>query len=199
MLVYQKPNLLLLDEPTNHLDLQMRHALSVALQGFAGAMVIVSHDRHLLKTVTDELIIVHDHKAEPFDGDLDDYAVFINQANLLAKAASLKSTPETGIENQAVAGLSKKEQRQKDAERRKQLQPLMNKLKKSEQRLEELSVKKEELEKQLANPDIYLEEKKESLKNVLFDKTKIDKELNEVEADWMELSEELEAASELIE
>jgi len=199
LLVYQKPNLLLLDEPTNHLDLQMRHALSVALQGFSGAMVIVSHDRHLLKTVTDELIIVHDHKAEPFDGDLDDYAVFINQANLLAKAASINSTTEIGIENQAGAGLSKKEQRQKDAERRKQLQPLMNKLKKSEQRLDELSFKKEGLEKQLADPDIYLEEKKESLKKVLFDKTKIDKELNEVEAQWMELSEEVEVASTLIE
>jgi len=195
LLVYQKPNLLLLDEPTNHLDLQMRHALSIALQGFAGAMVIVSHDRHLLKTVTDELIIVHDHKAEPFDGDLDDYAAFINQANLLAKAANIYSTDEAGIENQAVAGLSKKEQRQKDAERRKQLQPLMNKLKKSEQQLDELSSKKEVLEKQLADPDIYLEEKKGNLKKVLFDKTKIDKELNEVEAQWMELSEEIENAS----
>ena len=80
LLVYQKPNLLLLDEPTNHLDLQMRHALSVALQGFSGAMVIVSHDRHLLKTVTDELIIVHQGKAEEFEGDLDDYAAFISQA-----------------------------------------------------------------------------------------------------------------------
>ncbi len=199
LLVYQKPNLLLLDEPTNHLDLQMRHALSVALQGFSGAMVIVSHDRHLLKTVTDELIIVHDHKAEPFDGDLDDYAVFINQANLLAKAANINSTTDVGIENQVVAGLSKKEQRQKDAERRKQLQPIMNKLKKSEQRLDELSIKKEELEKQLADPDIYLEEEKESLKKVLFDKTKIDKELNEVEAQWMEFSEEIENASALIE
>ena len=199
LLVYQKPNLLLLDEPTNHLDLQMRHALSVALQGFAGAMVIVSHDRHLLKTVTDELIIVHDHKAEAFDGDLDDYAVFINQANLSAKAVSANSKAENRVGDQVDANLSKKEQRQKDAERRKQLQPLMNKLKKSEQRLDELSIKKEELEKQLADPDIYLEEKKESLKKVLFDKTKIDKELNEVEAQWMEFSEEIENASALIE
>ncbi len=83
LLVYQKPNLLLLDEPTNHLDLQMRHALSVALQGFTGAMVIVSHDRHLLKTVTDELVIVHDGKAEEFDGDLDDYAIFIKESTKL--------------------------------------------------------------------------------------------------------------------
>jgi len=196
LLVYQKPNLLLLDEPTNHLDLQMRHALSVALQGFAGAMVIVSHDRHLLKTVTDELIIVHDHKAEAFDGDLDDYAVFINQAALATKTE--KSESMTG-EGQAEATLSKKEQRQKEADRRKQLQPLMNKLKKAEKSVDELSSKKEALEKELADPDIYTEEKKETLKKVLFDKAKVDKELNEVEAQWMEFSEALEEASALIE
>ncbi|MCL4112733.1 UNVERIFIED_CONTAM: hypothetical protein GTU68_021751 [Idotea baltica] len=194
LLVYQKPNLLLLDEPTNHLDLQMRHALSVALQGFAGAMVIVSHDRHLLKTVTDELIIVHDHKAEAFDGDLDDYAVFINQAMLSAKPTKTESSAEPSVNS----SISKKEQRQKDAERRKQLQPLMSQLKKSEQQLEELTDRKEALEKQLADPDIYLEEKKESLKKILFDKTKVDKELNEVEVLWMEVSEELEAASQLL-
>ena len=198
MLVYQKPNLLLLDEPTNHLDLQMRHALSVALQGFAGAMVIVSHDRHLLKTVTDELIIVHDRKAEEFDGDLDDYAVFINQSKLIAKNSNTNLDEETSSANQVEVNLSKKEQRQQDANRRKQLQPLMNKLKKSEQRLDELTTKKETLEKQLADPDIYLEEKKENLKKVLFDKTKIDKELNQVEAEWMTTSEELESASVLI-
>ena len=198
MLVYQKPNLLLLDEPTNHLDLQMRHALSVALQGFSGAMVIVSHDRHLLKTVTDELIIVHDKKAEVFDGDLDDYAVFINQSKLIAKNSNTNSSDEATAESNTDNGLSRKEQRQQDANRRKQLQPLMNKLKKSEQQLDELTSKKEALEKQLANPDIYLEENKESLKKVLFDKTKVDKELNEVEADWMKISEELEIASELI-
>ena len=176
----------------------MRHALSVALQGFAGAMVIVSHDRHLLKTVTDELIIVHDRKAEEFDGDLDDYAVFINQSKLIAKNSNTNLDEETSSANQVEVNLSKKEQRQQDANRRKQLQPLMNKLKKSEQRLDELTTKKETLEKQLADPDIYLEEKKENLKKVLFDKTKIDKELNQVEAEWMTISEELESASVLI-
>lgn len=196
LLVYQKPNLLLLDEPTNHLDLQMRHALSVALQGFQGAMVIVSHDRHLLKTVTDELIIVHDKKAEPFDGDLDDYAVFINQATLLAKAQSQISDEMT--ENQSSSSLSKKEQRQQDAQRRKQLQPLMNKLKKSEKQLEQLTNRKEELENQLADTNIYLDENKETLKNVLSKKTKVAKELNAIEAEWMEISEEIENASELI-
>ncbi len=196
LLVYQKPNLLLLDEPTNHLDLQMRHALSVALQGFSGAMVIVSHDRHLLKTVTDELIIVHDQKAEAFDGDLDDYAVFINQSNAANKT---KEADQSSIDNEKENGLSKKEQRQQDALRRKQLQPLNNKLKKLEKALDELGNKKEDLEKQLANPDIYAEDQKDHLKKVLFDKSKIDKELDDIESQWMEVTEELELASALSE
>lgn len=198
LLVYQKPNLLLLDEPTNHLDLQMRHALSVALQGFSGAMVIVSHDRHLLKTVTDELLIVHDQKAEAFDGDLDDYAVFINRALQTSKTNSIENN-DLSNKQSATTHLSKKEQRQQDAERRKQLQPLMKKLKKSESRLEELSDLKEGLEKQLSDPDIYLEENKELMKKVLFDKRKLDKELDEVESQWMKVTEELETASTLLE
>lgn len=195
LLVYQKPNLLLLDEPTNHLDLQMRHALSVALQGFAGAMVIVSHDRHLLKTVTDELVIVHDQKAEPFNGDLDDYAQFINKSN-----ASKTNIREDATPNDSNAvGLSRKEQRQQDAQRRKQLQPLKNKVKKLERALEDLGEKKEALEKQLADPDIYLDENKEDLKKALFDKSKLDKELDDVESQWMEVTEEFEIASALVE
>jgi len=195
-LVYQKPNLLLLDEPTNHLDLQMRHALSVALQGFQGAMVIVSHDRHLLKTVTDELVIVHAKKAEPFDGDLDDYAVFINQATQSAKT-SIKETDDID-QTTSVSGLTKKEQRQQDAQKRKQLQPLMNKLKKSEKELEQLSEQKESLENQLADTSIYLDENKDALKKLLLEKTQVDKQLSAVEAEWMEVSEEIEIASELI-
>jgi len=192
-LVYQKPNLLLLDEPTNHLDLQMRHALSVALQGFQGAMVIVSHDRHLLKTVTDELVIVHNKKAEPFDGDLDDYAVFINQAMQSSKA-SIKADDTVS----SGASLSKKEQRQQEAQKRKQLQPLMNKLKKAETLLEQLSEKKETLENKLADTTIYLDENKEALKEILLEKTTVDKALNAVETEWMEISEEIEIASEAI-
>ncbi len=197
LLVYQKPNLLLLDEPTNHLDLQMRHALSVALQGFAGAMVIVSHDRHLLKTVTDELVIVHDGKAEEFDGDLDDYAKFINESTKLLSSAS----KETGLDKNQEdpeKGLSKKEQRQLEAQRRKQLQPLLNQLKKAEKQLDELSTKQGELEKQLSDPDIYSEENKQKLKNLVLEKSELDKKLETVEMQWMEISEEYESAAALI-
>jgi len=192
LLVYQKPNLLLLDEPTNHLDLQMRHALSVALQGFAGAMVIVSHDRHLLKTVTDELVIVHDGKAEEFDGDLDDYAKFINEAT------SQDNSQSNNSQEEPEKGLSKKEQRQLEAQRRKQLQPLLNQLKKAEKQLDDLSIKQSELEKQLSDPDIYLEENKQKLKNLVLEKSELDKKLETVEMQWMEISEEYESAAALI-
>ena len=192
LLVYQKPNLLLLDEPTNHLDLQMRHALSVALQGFAGAMVIVSHDRHLLKTVTDELVIVHDGKAEEFDGDLDDYAKFINEAT------SQDNSQSNNSQEEPEKGLSKKEQRQLEAQRRKQLQPLLNQLKKAEKQLDDLSIKQSELEKQLSDPDIYLEENKQKLKSLVLEKSELDKKLETVEMQWMEISEEYESAAALI-
>jgi len=202
LLVYQKPNLLLLDEPTNHLDLQMRHALSVALQDFEGAMVIVSHDRHLLKTVTDELIIVHDGKAEAFDGDLDDYALFIKDAFKKDEALNSAEKPVTNDSSKKELSkkelskkeLSKKEQRQLDAERRKQLQPLSSKLKKLEKQLDELTEKSDQLEKALANPDIYLEQNKEELKKTLLAKSYADKALQTVESDWMDISEEYETA-----
>ena len=198
LLVYQKPNLLLLDEPTNHLDLQMRHALSVALQGFSGAMVIVSHDRHLLKTVTDELVIVHDGKADEFDGDLDDYAVFIKES---LKQMDKESSSDGTLENKGsleTKELSKKEQRQLDAERRKKLQPLSSKLKKLEKQLDELSEKSDKLEKVLADPEIYQEENKEKLKKTLLAKSESDKALQDVEADWMDVSEEYETAMQAI-
>jgi len=202
LLVYQKPNLLLLDEPTNHLDLQMRHALSVALQGFAGAMVIVSHDRHLLKTVTDELVIVHDRKAEEFKGDLDDYAIFIKesikQVGTTPLLANTLTSNEIAKESSANKELSKKEQRQKDAERRKQLQPLSGKLKKLEKQLDELTGQNDKLEKSLSDPDIYLEQNKEKLKKILLAKSESDKALQGIEADWMDVSEEYETAMQSI-
>jgi ATP-binding cassette subfamily F protein 3 len=195
LLVYQKPNLLLLDEPTNHLDLQMRHALSVALQGFSGAMVIVSHDRHLLKTVTDELVIVHDGKAEAFDGDLDDYAVYIKES--LSQLEKVQESIEDGTES-AIKELSKKEQRQLDAERRKQLQPLSSKLKKLEKVMDELSQKQAEFVIILADTNIYSDENKDKLKKIILEKTEMDKKLEQVESEWMEVGEEYENAQSVI-
>lgn len=195
LLVYQKPNLLLLDEPTNHLDLQMRHALSVALQGFTGAMVIVSHDRHLLKTVTDELVMVHDGKADLFDGDLDDYANYIKQSMLEQKKQNSSQDSEGGNDFGNSKELSRKEQRQQDAELRKQLQPLRNELKKMEKQLDNLNEKKQKLENELADPDSYLDENKENLKKCLLAKSDVDKSLEDIEMAWMDASEAYEVAS----
>jgi ATP-binding cassette subfamily F protein 3 len=186
LLVYQKPNLLLLDEPTNHLDLEMRHALTVALQGFVGAMVIVSHDRHLLKTVTDELIQVSHGQATPFDGDLDDYAIWLKQQNklLLGKETSTKASKPT----------DRKQQRRQEAERRKQFQPMKNKLNKLERKMMVLSERQQYLQACLADVKLYKEENKVKLKQHLVEKHKVDNELDELEMGWLELGETYELA-----
>lgn len=186
LLVYQRPNLLLLDEPTNHLDLEMRHALSLALQGFEGALVVVSHDRHLLRSVTDRLLLVDGGKAEEFDGDLDDYRRW------LATEQKEESSPgQNDIPNGAV---SRKEQRRLDAERRKQLQPLKKKLQQLEKQMDKLGSQRDGIESQLAEPDIYSDDSKEKLKQLLKEKGEADTALAEAEEQWLELSEELETA-----
>ncbi|MFK5950383.1 MAG: ATP-binding cassette domain-containing protein [Methylococcales bacterium] len=185
LLVYQNPNLLLLDEPTNHLDLEMRHALSMALQEYQGAIVVVSHDRHLLRSVTDQLILVADGKATPFDGDLDDYRQWmIEQKRSLADDSDKVKITESGI--------SRKEQRKNEAENRKRLKPLLNKLKKSEQAVEKYHAEQQSIEQQLADPDIYRDTQKETLKKLLANKVEIDKKLELAEADWIEVEELLE-------
>lgn len=185
LLVYQRPNLLLLDEPTNHLDLDMRHALSMALQVFEGAMVIVSHDRHLLKSVTDEYVIVEGGFAKAFDGDLDDYSKWLsNREKELAAVGKVD-------EDKAV---SRKDQRKHEAEMRKQLQPLKRIVDKHEKELDKLVEQSAKLEKQLADPDIYLDENKEALKSLLLKKRDVDASVENTEAAWLEASEEYEQA-----
>jgi ATP-binding cassette subfamily F protein 3 len=185
LLVYQNPNLLLLDEPTNHLDLEMRHALSMALQEYKGAIVLVSHDRHLLRSVTDQFIIVADGVAKPFDGDLDDYRNWLSEQK--------KSLNEVVNNSQTIdSSISKKEQRKQDAERRKQLKPLLNRLKKAELAVEKYHAEQKDLELQLANPDIYQDSHKENLKEMLAKKVNVDKALEKAEIEWMEIEEILE-------
>lgn len=185
MIVYQKPNLLLLDEPTNHLDLEMRHALSVALQEFVGAMVIVSHDRHMLRTVTDSLLLVADGKVAPFNGDLDDYRQWVKDQSKSDSIVEESSSQETNTVNQ-------KQQRQQAAKQRKQLHPLKNKIKKLEQQLEKLSNEKVNIEVQLADNSLYNENNKEQLKQVLATQIENNQALQEVEEQWLIASEEVE-------
>ncbi|CCE22974.1 ATP-binding cassette domain-containing protein [Methylotuvimicrobium alcaliphilum] len=184
ILVYQNPNLLLLDEPTNHLDLEMRHALSVALQDYEGAMLIVSHDRHLLRSVTDQLLLVADGKVRPFDGDLDDYRSWLTEQ-------TKNEEPPEDVPNQS---LSRKDQRKLDAERRQKNKPLLDALKKAELAVENLHREQYELEQQLADPAVYQNQEKERLKQLLARKTRIDKDLEEAEAEWLEAETKLEEA-----
>lgn len=186
LLVYQRPNLLLLDEPTNHLDIEMRHALSTALQDFVGAMVIVSHDRHLLRTTTDLLLLVHAGQAEEFAGDLDDYPRWLLDNRSEGKA---KRCPSTASDNQGAT--SRKEQKRLEAEQRRLLQPLRSKLKKQEQLVEQLMQQQKGLEKRLAEQDLYSESKKPHLKQLLADKAQLDQELADAEEKWLATEEEM--------
>lgn len=187
LLVYQNPNLLLLDEPTNHLDLEMRHALSVALQEYTGAIVVVSHDRHLLRSVTDQLLLVADGKIQPFDGDLDDYKQWLTEQK--------KNQPETESNTQAdSANVSRKDQRKQDAERRQRLKPLMDAVKKAEAAVEKFHQQQRDLEAQLSDSAIYAEENKEQLKKLLSQKAEIDNALEQAEVDWLTAEENLQQA-----
>ncbi|MCW8974696.1 MAG: ATP-binding cassette domain-containing protein [Sedimenticola sp.] len=186
LLVYQRPNLLLLDEPTNHLDLEMRHALSQALQDFEGAMVVVSHDRHLLRTTTDVLLLVHGGNVDEFKGDLDEYPRWLadNRSADLRKERN-SSEPET-------SAAARKDKKRLEAERRKQLQPLRKQVQQLEKKLEELNHQSSQLEAALADPAIYDASQKTQLKRLLADKTRITQELNETEEQWLMACEELE-------
>jgi len=184
LLVFQKPNLLLLDEPTNHLDLEMRHALSVALQDYVGAMVIVSHDRHLLRTVTDTLLLVDEGKVIPFDGDLEDYRQWVKES---LKQQNNSDKPQSGgTEN-------KKQLRQDAAENRKQSKPLRNKLKSLDNKIDKLSREQEQIQVELADNTIYDESNKPRLKNILAQQTVVSEELAQAEDDWLAVSEEIES------
>ncbi|MBK1732643.1 ATP-binding cassette domain-containing protein [Thiococcus pfennigii] len=182
LLVRQRPGLLLLDEPTNHLDLEMRHALAAALQGYDGALVLVSHDRHLLRITTDRLLLVDGGRIADFDGDLDDYPAWL--AN---RAAAERSTGGPDRD-----GGSRKEQRRQDALARQRLQPLKRRLKDLDARLTGLSERRLDLERRLADPDLYAPEAKGRLLALLEEKRCVDEELVDVETDWLEVSEALE-------
>ncbi len=184
LLVYQNPNLLLLDEPTNHLDLEMRHALSVALQDYQGAIVVVSHDRHLLRSVTDQLLLVAGGKVQPFDGDLDDYRLWLTEQK--------KTDDKSVTENTDT--VSRKDQRKLDADRRKKHKPLFDALKKAEMAVEKYHNEQRELEHQLADPGLYEASEKERLKRILDRKVQVDKALDDAESAWMEAEEAIENA-----
>ncbi|MGO2160593.1 MAG: ABC transporter ATP-binding protein [Vibrio toranzoniae] len=189
LLVWQKPNLLLLDEPTNHLDLDMRQALTFALQTFEGAMVIVSHDRYLLRATTDDLYLVHDRQVAPFDGDLDDYYKWLTEQQKIERKEAQALAPAKDSANSAAA---KKDQKRKEAEFRKLTAPLRKKLTQFEKQMDKLTQSLEEAEQQLSDTSLYEAENKAKLNKVLALQASSKSQLEEVEMDWMSTQEELE-------
>lgn len=186
LLVWQRPNLLLLDEPTNHLDLEMRHALTMALQTFEGAMVVVSHDRHLLRLTCSDYYLVDQGEVRAFDGDLDDYHQWLLDA---AKANSNQNSTSDEIKPAA----DKKQQKRLEAEIRQKVSPLKRKQTKLETEQQKLSERLAELEHLLADSELYNQDNKAKLTSVLTERTSLTQTLEDSEMQWLELQEEIDA------
>mgnify|MGYP002817500517 FL=1 len=189
LLIWQAPNLLLLDEPTNHLDIEMRHALNLALQAFDGALVIVSHDRHLLRTVADELWWVNEGGVQTYDGDLDDYGVQSQRVPEARAHATLK--PSVAIPSSDDR--AKKTRRRDQARLREQRRPLIDRLKRLERNIEKATATRDALDKTLADGDLYQPEHKDRLHDLMFDRARSAADLDALEAEWLEVQESLES------
>ncbi|WP_110970728.1 ATP-binding cassette domain-containing protein [Pseudomonas huaxiensis] len=184
LIAWERPNLLLLDEPTNHLDLEMRLALTMALQEFSGAVVVVSHDRHLLKSTTDEFLLVADGKMEAFDGDLDDYARWLveyRQRN--APVSTTSANPDK---------TDKKAQRQAAAALRQQLAPHKREADKLEAELGKLHAELAKVEASLGDSGVYEAARKDELRDLLARQAQLKSREAELEEAWMEALEVLE-------
>ena len=203
LIVWQRPNLLLLDEPTNHLDLETREALTLALAQFEGTLVVVSHDRHLLRATTDQFIIVAEGKLQPFDGDLDDYKDWLFQTKLGKGTVGLPAAKESKpapVAVQAAAApvpaADRKEQKRLDAEERQRVaalkKPIENRIKRVEEQMAKLNAKKAEIDARLLEPSVYEADKKDELKNLVADQAFCVRDLGTLENEWLELQEQLE-------
>ncbi|MDX1367286.1 ATP-binding cassette domain-containing protein [Pseudomonas sp.] len=185
LIAWGKPNLLLLDEPTNHLDLEMRLALTMALQEFSGAVVVVSHDRHLLKSTTDEFLLVADGRVQPFDGDLEDYARWLNDYRV-------RQAPVSNGEG-SLDKTDKRAQRQAAAALRQQLAPLKREADKLEKELGQLHVSLAAVEARLGDSGIYDAASKNQLRDALAEQARLKSRETDLEERWLEALETLEA------
>ncbi|WP_426143854.1 ATP-binding cassette domain-containing protein [Pseudomonas sp. DWP3-1-2] len=185
LIAWEKPNLLLLDEPTNHLDLEMRLALTMALQEFSGAVLVVSHDRHLLKSTTDDFLLVADGRVQEFDGDLEDYARWLVEYRL--RNAPVSNTPIN------LDKTDKKAQRQQAAALRQQLAPHKKQADKLERDLGLLHEKLAKVEAALADSANYEAANKDKLRDLLAEQASLKVREAELEESWMESLELLES------
>lgn len=190
IIAWQAPNLLILDEPTNHLDLEMRHALTVALQGFEGAIIVVSHDRHLLKNTVDSFWLVADGTIDEFKGDLGDYERWLKDYQ-----REQSSEPSAGAapKLQGLSSDDKKERKRQEAQQRKRLSPLKNALRKAEDGITQIQLRLDALEQSLSNTELYQEQNKAQLKSLLAEQNEAKQALETEELLWFELSEQIES------
>ena len=175
------------------MDLEVRHALTMAMQVFEGAVILVSHDRHLLRNTVDEFLLVANGSVTEFKGDLDDY-----QAWLIQQRRNLAPTKMVSRENKSLSADQKKEQKRLAAEQRSLLRPLKNKITNLEKTIDTLQVKLQNHEDILADADIYTAENKDKLKKILASQAEDKAQLEDTEELWMEKLEELEALEESI-
>ncbi|OQY52345.1 MAG: ABC transporter ATP-binding protein [Candidatus Parabeggiatoa sp. nov. 2] len=190
LLVWQRPNVLLLDEPTNHLDLEMRHALTLALQDYAGALVIVSHDRHLLRTTTEELLLVANGRVKAFEGDLADYRQWLFEHRKSSLTLLDKRGESSVGKKYTDQTLTRLEKKRLEAQQREQRRPLQNRLKKIEKELDKLTAEKAAVEALLANPASY--EDKNKVNDYIRQQVTLAEQLVKTEETWLEVTEALE-------
>ncbi|NKB75724.1 MAG: ATP-binding cassette domain-containing protein [Gammaproteobacteria bacterium] len=206
VLIFKRPNLLLLDEPTNHLDIEIRHALTMAIQQYEGAIILVSHDRHLLNTVTDQLLLVHDKQVQPLNGDMSDYIKWTKDQrnNTLTDPSSMTSSLETQMtvsgktENdntQPASATSRKEKRQRQAQQREKLKPLSNKIKQLERKMAELQIEYDAISKILSDPKTFETHDSAQITVIAQKHAHIKCQLLDVETKWYETSDEFEQCS----
>lgn len=197
LIVWQKPNLLLLDEPSNHLDVETREALTTALAEFGGSMLLVSHDRHLLRTTVDTFWIVADGKVQPFDGDLEVYRDWLAQRQSDARREDLLSKQQQ--ETSTAPIVDRKQQKKDEAIERQRIsqlrKPIDAKLSKIEKELEQAQNRLKALDADIADPDLYSDARRQERVNKLAEHGELTKRIGQLEESWLELQAELEALS----
>jgi ATP-binding cassette subfamily F protein 3 len=198
LIVWQRPNLLLLDEPTNHLDLETREALTVALAQFEGTLVLVSHDRHLLRATTDQFLIIADGRLQSFDGDLEDYRDWLFKTKLAPEEEAVP-LPEAKPVVTPPPAPDRRGQKRKEAEERQRQsaarKPIESRIKRLEEKMAKLNAQKSAIDAQLADPGSYGEARKETLKTLILDQAYVARELAQLEAEWLEQQQKLEQAT----
>jgi ATP-binding cassette, subfamily F, member 3 len=186
MIVWQKPNLLLLDEPTNHLDLDMRHALTLALQSFQGALIVVSHDRSLLESTTDALIYLNQGELKHFDGDLSNY----RQWRLTRQQHSNEQPQNT------TDSLNRKEQKRIEAQQRQErarlTKPLLKNIEKAERDMENWQQQQQQCEAFLASEQAYLDENRAKLQQIITQLAELKVKLTQTEENWLKWQQQVE-------